>query len=233
MTRNFHSAANAVARLIWAGGPVELMWCRRRRRAQTTGWKKELRLIQTRNLELWETAAGDGGVTKDMSDGMNPNRPRAPLWAKLVATFFGTGLLRPGPGSWGSAATVLLWWLMSHCMPVMWQPYAAGSLAVVAMLIGIPAATLVARASGLKDPQFVVIDEVAGQLITLIAVPVSWQSLLLGFILFRGFDIVKPPPVRQLEQLPEGAGIVIDDVAAGLYALAVMQIALRFGILPR
>ena len=72
-----------------------------------------------------------------------------------------------------------------------------------------------------------VIDEVAGQLITMIAVPVSWKSALLGFILFRGFDIVKPPPVRQLEKLPEGFGIVIDDVGAGLYALAVMQILLH------
>jgi phosphatidylglycerophosphatase A len=109
----------------------------------------------------------------------------------------------------------------------------ACALAALAVVAGIPAATQVARASGLKDPQFVVIDEVAGQLIALIAVPVSWKSLLLGFILFRGFDIVKPPPVRQLEQLPEGAGIVIDDVGAGLYALAVMQIALHFGLLPR
>ena len=75
--------------------------------------------------------------------------------------------------------------------------------------------------------------EVAGQLITLIAVPISWKSLLLGFILFRGFDIVKPPPLRRLEQLPEGAGIVADDVGAGLYALAVMQIVLHFGLLPR
>jgi phosphatidylglycerophosphatase A len=99
--------------------------------------------------------------------------------------------------------------------------------------VGIPAATLVARATGLKDPQFVVIDEVAGQLITLIAVPISWKSLLLGFILFRGFDIVKPPPVRQLEHLPEGIGIVLDDVGAGIYALAIMQIVLHFGLLPR
>jgi phosphatidylglycerophosphatase A len=106
-------------------------------------------------------------------------------------------------------------------------------LAAVAVLVGIPAATRVARASGLEDPQFVVIDEVAGQLITLIAVPVSWKSLLLGFILFRGFDIVKPPPVRQFERLPEGIGIVIDDVGAGLYALALMQIALHYGLLPR
>jgi phosphatidylglycerophosphatase A len=158
---------------------------------------------------------------------------RAPLWAKLVATFVGTGLLRPGPGSWGSAATVLLWWLLSRWISPNWQPAATMFLAAVAILVGIPAATRMARATGLKDPQFVVIDEVAGQLITLIAVPVSWKSMLLGFILFRAFDIVKPPPVRQLEHLREGIGIVLDDVGAGLYALAIMQGALHFGLLPR
>ena len=160
------------------------------------------------------------------------NRPRAPLWAKIVATFFGTGLLRPGPGSWGSAATILLWWLLSGWISPHRQPTTAMLLAAVAILIGIPAATNMARATGLKDPQFVVIDEVAGQMIALIAVPVSWKSLLLGFILFRGFDIVKPPPVRQLEHLSEGFGIVLDDVAAGLYALVIMQLALHFGVLP-
>ncbi|HUJ96407.1 MAG TPA: phosphatidylglycerophosphatase A [Terriglobales bacterium] len=153
----------------------------------------------------------------------------APSWATLTATFFGIGRLRPGPGSWGSAATVLLWWLLSHGIAPGIQPWAAISLAALAVAIGIPAATRVARASGVKDPQFVVIDEVAGQLIALIAIPVSWKSLLLGFILFRGFDIVKPPPVRQLEQLPEGFGIVLDDVAAGIYALVVMHLALRLG----
>jgi phosphatidylglycerophosphatase A len=157
----------------------------------------------------------------------------APLWSKLVATFFGTGLLRPGPGSWGSAATVLLWWLLSRWISPNWQTAAAVFLATAAVLIGIPAATQLSRATGLKDPQFVVIDEVAGQLITLIAIPVSWKSLLLGFILFRLFDIVKPPPVRQLERLPEGIGIVVDDVAAGLYALVIMQVALHAGLLPR
>jgi phosphatidylglycerophosphatase A len=99
--------------------------------------------------------------------------------------------------------------------------------------VGIPAATRVAQAYDTVDPQFVVIDEVAGQLITLIAAPTSWKSLLLGFILFRGFDIVKPPPVRQLERLPNGTGIVLDDVAAGLLALAVMQTVLHFGWLSR
>jgi phosphatidylglycerophosphatase A len=158
---------------------------------------------------------------------------RAPRWATLVATFFGVGLLRPGPGTWGSAATVLLWWLVSRGIAPGWQAGAAALLAALTVIVGIPAATQVSRASGLKDPQFVVIDEVAGQLIALIAVPVAWKSLLAGFILFRGFDIVKPPPVRQLEHLPEGSGIVIDDVGAGLYALAVMQVLLHFGILPR
>jgi phosphatidylglycerophosphatase A len=157
----------------------------------------------------------------------------APLWATVIATFFGIGRMRPGPGTWASAATVILWWLLTRWITPTWQPWAACGLAVLAVVAGIPAATQVTRASGLKDPQFVVIDEVAGELITLIAVPVSWKSLLLGFILFRGFDIVKPPPVRQLEQLPEGTGIVIDDVGAGLYALAVMQIVLHFGLLPR
>jgi len=157
----------------------------------------------------------------------------APLWATLVATFFGVGRLRPGPGTWGSAATVLLWWLLARSIAPAWQPWVAGLLAGIAVLAGIPAATLVARASALKDPQFVVIDEVAGQLITLIAVPIAWQSLLLGFILFRGFDIVKPPPIRRLERLPEGIGIVIDDVGAGLYGLIMMHMALHFGLLSR
>jgi len=79
----------------------------------------------------------------------------------------------------------------------------------------------------------VVVDEVAGQWITLPAAPVTWKSLLVGFILFRGFDILKPPPVRQLERLPEGTGIVIDDVAAGLYALLVMTLLRHFGLLTQ
>src|SRR6202162_3458771 len=111
-------------------------------------------------------------------------RPRAPLWATLVATFFGTGRLKPGPGTWGSLATVLVWALASSRIPVANRAWATIIAAAAVTLIGIPAATRVARASGLKDPQFVVIDEVAGQLITLIAVAIAWASLLLGFILF-------------------------------------------------
>ena len=156
--------------------------------------------------------------------------PPAGTWAWVVATFLGAGRGRPGPGTWGSAATVLLWWLLTRAITARWQALGCAVFAAFVVAIGIPAATRVARQTGLKDPQFVVIDEVAGQLIALIAVPVHWKTLLAGFILFRAFDMVKPPPVRQLERLPEGFGIVIDDVGAGLYALAVMQLLLHFGV---
>jgi phosphatidylglycerophosphatase A len=156
---------------------------------------------------------------------------RTPLWATIVATFFGVGQIRPGPGTWGSAVTVLLWTALAHNLPPSLRTPTAIGLAALATVAGIPAATRVARGSGRKDPQFVVIDEVAGQLVALIAVPLAWKSFLAGFILFRVFDILKPPPVRQLEAIPEGAGIVLDDVAAGLYALAVMHLFLHFGLL--
>ena len=103
-------------------------------------------------------------------------------------------------------------------------------LIAIVIAIGIPAATLEARGCGKKDPSHVVIDEVAGQLITLIGCPIVWQALLAGFILFRVFDIVKPPPVRSLERLPEGTGIVVDDVGAGVYGLIVLQLLLHFGV---
>ena len=156
---------------------------------------------------------------------------RAPLWASAIATFFGVGRLHPGPGTWGSAATVLLWYAGGRAFAPSLRTPSAIALAILITLIGIPAATRVARACGKKDPQFVVIDEVAGQLISLIAVPVAWKTFLAGFILFRAFDIVKPPPVRELEKLPEGTGIVLDDIAAGIYALGVMQLLLHLGLL--
>ncbi len=156
---------------------------------------------------------------------------RAPLWANVGATFFGIGHLRPGPGTWGSLAAVLIWSGVAHFATQRSQPALLVSLAAFAVAVGIPAATCFARAAGQKDPQSVVIDEVAGQWITLLFVPVGWKTVLAGFILFRAFDILKPPPVRQLERLPEGTGIVMDDVAAGIYALLVMQLLLHFRLL--
>jgi phosphatidylglycerophosphatase A len=174
--------------------------------------------------------------TSDRSAGVPPavtgaSRPRPPLWATLVATFFGIGRIKPGPGTWASVATVIVWALASTRIPPEARTWATLVAAAVVTLIGIPAATRVARASGIKDPQFVVIDEVAGQLVALIAVPLAWKTFLAGLILFRVFDISKPFPIRRLERLPEGTGIVVDDLGAGLYALAIMHLLLHFGLL--
>jgi phosphatidylglycerophosphatase A len=152
-------------------------------------------------------------------------------WAWVVGTFFGIGKLKPGPGTWASVATVGLWRALApfaggHQIPV------AIAAAALVTAVGIPAATRVARESARKDPGFVVIDEVAGQLIALIGAPLDWKTLLASLILFRAFDIVKPPPLRRLEDVPEGAGILLDDVGAGLYALAAMQALRHFGLLP-
>ncbi len=149
------------------------------------------------------------------------------LWAWTVGTFFGAGLLRPGPGTYGSVAAVLLWFGAAHVLHPAPTAFAIGTAiaALAATLIGIPAATIVAEESGRKDPGHVVIDEVAGQLIALIAIPADWRHAALSLLLFRIFDILKPPPVRQLERLPQGTGIMLDDVAAGLLALLCAQLA--------
>jgi phosphatidylglycerophosphatase A len=147
-----------------------------------------------------------------------------------VATFFGAGLLKPGPGTYGSVAAVLLWYGAAHGFGLGWGALAAATAlaALMATLIGIPAATIVAREAAREDPGFVVIDEVAGQWIALIAIRPDWQHAALALVLFRLFDIWKPWPIRRLEQLPEGTGIMLDDVAAGLLALAVGLIAGRW-----
>jgi phosphatidylglycerophosphatase A len=144
-------------------------------------------------------------------------------WAWAVATWFGAGLLRPGPGTYGSVAAVLLWYGAAHILHPASIALAVGTAAaaLVVTLIGIPAATIVAREAGREDPGFVVVDEVAGQWIALIAVRPDWRHAVLALVLFRLFDIWKPWPIRKLEALPEGTGIMLDDVAAGLLALAV------------
>jgi phosphatidylglycerophosphatase A len=147
-------------------------------------------------------------------------------WAWTIATFFGAGFGKPGPGTWGSVAAVLVWAaysIFAHPAP---QTLLIALLAgiVVSIALGVPAATIVARQSGRHDPQFVVVDEVAGQWIALLFSPTDLHHALIALILFRLFDITKPFPARQLEALPAGWGIVFDDVAAGLYALGVASL---------
>ena len=156
-------------------------------------------------------------------------RVSAPMWANLVATFFRIGYLKPGPGTWASATTVLLWRALAPFASASDRIIAAVAASIAVTLLGIPAATRQARAVGRKDPSEVVIEEVAGQMISLIGALLDWRSMLAALILFRAFDITKPFPLRRFEHLPEGIGIMLDDVGAGLYALALMQLARHFG----
>lgn len=170
-------------------------------------------------------------MTTTSTDKVSAPQERAPRWAWVVGTFFGAGFGRPGPGTWASVATSLLWYGLAHFANPTSLPAIAAITAVGVTLIGIPAATRVARALGKEDPSQVVIDEVAGQMVAFIYVPLHWHNILAALILFRAFDITKPFPIRRLEHLPEGTGIMLDDVGAGLYALAVMQLLLHFGVL--
>ena len=158
-------------------------------------------------------------------------RPAAPRWAWLLATVLGAGHLRPGPGTWGSLAALAIWSAGAWLLPPAWRAPAALTLAAVVLAVGIRAAGLVAQELGDEDPSCVVIDEVAGQMLAFTGIPLHWKSLLLAFILFRAFDIWKPPPLKRLEQIPGGAGIMLDDIGAGVYALAAIHLLLHFGIL--
>src|SRR5690242_3927441 len=95
----------------------------------------------------------------------------------LIATFFGIGHWQPGSGTWASAVTVFLWWALSDYLAASWLVPVAIAISLLVTLIGIPPSTVVARESGIEDPGFVVIDEVAGQMIALIAIPVNWKYM--------------------------------------------------------
>jgi phosphatidylglycerophosphatase A len=147
-------------------------------------------------------------------------------WA--IATWFGCGLIPRAPGTMGSLGAIPLYLLVARQGRI--------GVAVAAFLVtavGVWAASVVARELGKKDPQIVVADEVAGLLVTMLPMrEVSWLAVVIGFALFRLFDVFKPWPIRKLEQLPGGWGIVLDDIAAGLFGAAVMA-ALRFAkVLP-
>jgi len=141
--------------------------------------------------------------------------------ARLVATGFGSGYSPVAPGTAGSLVGLLLFLPLAG---LAWPVQLAAIAAVT--LVGTLAAWRVARSVGLKDPGLVVVDEVAGQWLTFLALPVTPVTALAGFVLFRVMDIVKPWPARDLERLPGGIGIMADDIAAGLYAHLMLRVGL-------
>jgi phosphatidylglycerophosphatase A len=142
-------------------------------------------------------------------------------WAWTIGTFFGIGLIGPGPGTWASLAAAAVWYAAARAahLSTIGQTIATTMAAVAITIVGIPAASVVERETGREDPGHVVIDEVAGQWFALVACPLDAGHTALAFALFRLFDIVKPWPARQLERLHGGLGIMMDDLAAGIYAL--------------
>jgi phosphatidylglycerophosphatase A len=207
----------------------------------------------------------------------SPSPAAKPRFAYAIATVLGTGYLKPAPGTWGSAVGLLIA-VVAH--PFTWflvlgkgievavgktAPLLTGfggtllllvpSIAVWLLLasLGVAAGRSVSQYSGVKDPQFVVIDEVSGVHLALILglaplAPLTllrpedaatfalysgmsilnWKFLLAGFLLFRLFDIAKPFPCRRLEKLPGGWGIMADDWMAGVYAAICLRLALHF-----
>lgn len=138
--------------------------------------------------------------------------------AVFLATAGGAGYAPVAPGTAGSAVGVVLYWLTWH-----WTFSAQLALVVAVSAVGVWAAHETARHLGQEDPGPVVIDEVAGQLLTLIASGGSLVALAAGFLIFRALDIVKPWPAGRFEDLPGGVGIMADDLMAGLYGRAILM----------
>lgn len=144
--------------------------------------------------------------------------------AQVLATWFYLGYTPKGPGTAGSLGAIAVAALL-HAYAG-FTPLMFAAAAAVLIVPGIWAADRVAVSSGKKDPQIVVVDEVVGQWIALAgASSLNWKTWIAAFVLFRMFDIFKPPPVRALERIPGGAGIVFDDVMAGVYAALVLYAA--------
>jgi phosphatidylglycerophosphatase A len=150
-------------------------------------------------------------------------------FANAISTWFGCGYAPRAPGTAGSAAAIGIALLIEHYAT--WRPLCFAALAAAVSVPGIWAAGESARQANLEDPQFVVVDEVVGQWLALSgARTLNWKSWLAAFLLFRLFDIWKPFPVRQLESLPGGMGIVADDLMAGVYAALVLFLAGWFNL---
>ena len=139
--------------------------------------------------------------------------------SEWLATCFKIGHLPIAPGTWGSLAAIICWWL--------WLQYLDPLVFIVFIFtiftIGVFAANIIIDHTGEKDPSRVVIDEAAGQWLGLLMLPDGTLYIAGAFILFRFFDILKPWPIRQLERFPKGWGVMLDDMLAGLMTLGLIQ----------
>ncbi|MEO2198014.1 MAG: phosphatidylglycerophosphatase A [bacterium] len=144
-----------------------------------------------------------------------------------VATVGPCGFVPRAPGTVGSVAGVALFWVVRSAHSL----WLEAVVLIAVILVGVVAAFEAESKYERRDPGYIVIDEVAGMLLTLLAVPVGVGGVLIGFVAFRVFDVVKPFPARQAEALPGGWGVMVDDLVAGLYAQGALRLLLWVGAL--
>jgi phosphatidylglycerophosphatase A len=142
---------------------------------------------------------------------------------KIVATAGGIGYLPIAPGTWAAGIAAVFWFYFNNVVSGSYNIQLL--LTAIVIVAGIYYAGKILSKSE-KDPSYVVIDEVAGLFVTLIFIPPTFYNVLLGFILFRFFDIVKPLGVRRMEKYPRGWGIMMDDILAGIYSNVVIRLIL-------
>ena len=145
--------------------------------------------------------------------------------SKLIASVFGIGYIKGG-GTVAAAVTCLVIYFLWP-LAIMQHTFSLLIVTVIVSLVGVVVGNLVEPHWG-KDSSRVVIDEVAGMLVTLLFIPPNVYYLLIGLVLFRFFDIVKPLYIRRMEALPGGTGVMMDDILAGVYANIVLQVIVYF-----
>lgn len=139
---------------------------------------------------------------------------------RQVATLFGVGFAPKAPGTVATLATIPIWYALAQTGSVIYM-----TVTFLLFPLGILAAQAYENHVGRHDSKEIVIDEVVGFLITMTWLPLTWQSVALGFVVFRVLDILKPPPIRQLDKrMPGGFGVMVDDVVAGIIGSIVMQL---------
>ena len=148
-------------------------------------------------------------------------------FALFIATLGPIGKNLPAPGTWGSLVALVFGYAI---LSAGWYWLALATL--IALLVGIGAASIYEAHSGKKDASEVVIDEVAGQWSVLLAAPLTLEGFIAAFILFRLFDITKPFPIRKAEAIPGGLGVMADDIVAGFFAGTGLIIMMLMGFLP-
>ncbi len=141
----------------------------------------------------------------------------------FIALGFGSGLMPKAPGTFGTLAAIPVYFLLKD-----FNLLAYLAVVVLVCLLGVYACFYTSTALKVHDHPSIVIDEIAGYLITMISIPFSWQWVLAGFVLFRFFDILKPWPISWIDKhVHGGSGIMLDDIIAGVFAFVVLQILMR------